>query len=198
VSNPTCSATSTRSPGKPPPPSGSSSVRDQLRDELVTPTTPLAFDAGGAARIKGWRESSESGSAAFNRRVGNPETLHIAAENGPTLSSWRAKVLLSEGGYRFTGRVRTHNLVTNQVARGGVTLRVSGERAAPIITAAEDWTTLSYDFEVSGLLDTELVCELRASGGSVTFDAASLKLVRLDKGNRPVPDSIKPAEPRSP
>jgi hypothetical protein len=174
------------------------SVRDQLNDELITPTTPLTFDTTGSARIKGWRESSESGSAAFNRRIGTPETLHIAAENGPTLSSWRTKVLLSEGSYRFTGRVKTANLLTNQVTRGGVTLRISGERAAPLITTADDWTTLSYDFEVSGLLDTELVCELRASRGSVTFDATSLKLVRLNSENRTSPLPTKPVDLRSP
>lgn len=164
------------------------SIRDQLHDELVAPTTPLAFDATGTARIKGWHESSESGAASFNRRVGsNLETLHISAQNGPTLSSWRTKVLLAEGSYQFTGRVKIDNLATNGVSRGGVTLRISGEREAPIITSADDWTTLTYAFDVSGLLDTELVCELRASRGAVTFDAASLKIVRRTNGDRSPP-----------
>lgn len=168
------------------------SVRDQLRDELVAPTTPLAFDTNGTTRVKGWRESTEGGTAAFNRRVGPIETLHISAESGYALGSWRTKVLLSEGSYRFTGRVKTDRLVTNGVPRGGVSLRVSGERTAPIISSADDWTTLSYDFDVPGLLDTELVCELRASRGAVTFDASSLKLVRLNHGS----NSIKAVKPQ--
>lgn len=155
------------------------SVRDQLHEELVAAVTPLAFDGNGTARLKGWRESTEAGNAAFAHRMGEPETLRISAENGYTLSSWRTKVLLAEGSYRFTGRVKTDRLATNGVPRGGVTLRVSGERAAPTIASAADWTALTYDFEVSGLLDTELVCELRASRGTVVFDADSLRLTRL-------------------
>lgn len=168
------------------------SVRDQLHEELVAAVTPLTFDGDGTARLKGWRESSEAGNAAFARRVGEPETLRISAENGYTLSSWRTKVLLSEGSYRFTGRVKTDRLATNGVPRGGVTLRVSGERAAPIIASAADWTTLTYDFDVSGLLDTELVCELRASRGTVVFDADSLRLIRLKAATSEPPKTSPP------
>lgn len=88
-------------------------------------------------------------------------------------------MLLEEGEYRFTGRLRTQDLhFDDNVTRGGVTLRISGDRTPRMLTQASDWTTFTYDFPVTGLTDIELLCELRASRGRVWFDIDSLKLIR--------------------
>jgi hypothetical protein len=87
--------------------------------------------------------------------------------------------LLEAGEYQFTGRLRAEDLqFDDNITRGGVTLRLSGDRAPRMLTEAPDWTAFTHDFSVAGLTDTELLCELRASRGRVWFDAASLKLVR--------------------
>ena len=109
-------------------------------------------------------------------------TLRISA--GPvTSASWRAKVLLIAGSYRFEGAVRT--AAVQPLAYGknkGAGLRVSTAKlAAPHqIIGDSPWKDLKVEFELSAPeTDVELLCELRASAGEAWFDAESLRLVRL-------------------
>jgi hypothetical protein len=151
------------------------SVREQLRDANM----PLAFDAKGVARLTGWKSSYDAGNPTFARDQGPPETLQISAAGNLAYGTWRTLVLLPEGDYQFTGRIRTQDLqFEDDVTRGGATLRLSGDRTARMISDASDWTSFLYDFSLSGLSDVELLCELRASQGRAWFDADSLKLVR--------------------
>ncbi len=162
------------------------SVRKQLRESLQEPVTPLRFGTDGTALLPKWQQSTESGNPAFQRRRSSEaETLRISTDQGYVLGSWRTRVLLDEGTYRFSGRVKTDRLSTNNVPRGGVTLRVSGEREVIMTAEARDWTMLTYDFEIQGLQDTELVCELRASRGSAMFDLGSLRLTRVNSKSGP-------------
>ena len=57
-------------------------------------------------------------------------------------------------------------------------LKISGERATNGITITREWKTLNYEFDVRGLEDVELICELRGAQGRGEFDARSLRLVR--------------------
>lgn len=151
------------------------SVRQQLADA----TMPLEFNAAGEAMLSGWRPSREAGNPGFPRSSRETETLRVSVEGGYAYGSWRTFALLEPGHYKFTGRVRTQNLATNNgVTRGGVSLRISGEREPVMIVDAPDWRTLHYEFDVNGLLDIELVCEFRASRGSAEFDRTSLQLIR--------------------
>jgi len=110
-------------------------------------------------------------------------TLHIRAEKGDVVASWRANVLLEEGRYRLQGLARTAQVtvLTNVVERGnGAGLRVSGSKRTQQIIGDAPWTQLEHEFEVmQGEDDKELVCELRARQGEVWFDAASLRLIRV-------------------
>jgi spore coat protein H len=149
-----------------------------VRQQLVDATTPLRFNASGEALLSGWRNSFESGRPQFPRSQGEPDFLRVSSPGSLAYGSWRTYVLLEEGRYQFTGRVQTDNLGTNNVSRAGVSLRISGEKEPVMTVNAPEWTTLSYEFEVRGLRDIELVCEFRASRGSAEFDRSSLKLVR--------------------
>jgi hypothetical protein len=150
------------------------SVQEQLQQTIV----PLKFDSSSVSKLTVWRYSTEAGSPSFDRRSGNPETLEIRA-GGYAYGSWRTDVLLAEGDYQFVGRVRGQGLrFDNNIARGGITLRTSGDRSPRMLTTAPDWTTFTYDFTITGVADTELVCELRASQGRAFFDVDSLRLIR--------------------
>ena len=155
---------------------------ESAREQLTEASTPVRFDTSGVAHLSRWRNSTESGSPGFARNQNGDDTLQITANGSQSYGSWRTQVLLNDGQYHLTGRVKTENLSTNRTTRGGVSLRISGDREPKMLVNAPDWTTLQYDFEVNGLLDMELVCEFRASQGSVQFDASSLKLIR--KGDR--------------
>jgi hypothetical protein len=43
---------------------------------------------------------------------------------------------------------------------------------------SEQWTTLSYEFDVHGIQDVELVCEFRGSQGKGMFNPESMRLTR--------------------
>jgi len=153
------------------------SVAQQLRHA----NDPLPFDVAGEAKLAGWRLQRDSGSPSFsnNARGKSPHLLEIRAAGSLAYGSWRTTVLLDRGEYQFVGKVQTEGLEAGPgVTHGGVTLRMSGERAAKMVLEAPGWTTLTYDFTIQGLADIELLCELRASKGRARFDADSLKLIR--------------------
>jgi hypothetical protein len=157
--------------------------------QLNEVNTPLPFDAAGEAKLSGWRSQRDSGSPSFspNPSRRNAQGLfEIRAAGAPAYGSWRTTVLLEAGEYLFVGKAQTDGLeIGPGVKRGGVTLRVSGERSAKMVTEAAEWTTLTYRFSMPAKVDMEMVCEFRGSNGRARFDADSLKLIRTSKTARP-------------
>jgi len=110
------------------------------------------------------------------------DALHIRT-TGQGIASWRAKVLLEPGKYRFQARVRTSGVVPIRDQKGeGVGLRISGSQQprSNYASGDTDWKDLRYEFTVPGGQDeVVLVAEMRASKGDAWFEAESLKLVRV-------------------
>jgi hypothetical protein len=165
-------------------------VRDRIvqrwigvSNQLKAEPTPLKF-SNGIAKLSGWREQNDPATATLDRPGnGGKTTLHIAAA-GHCTASWRAKVLLEGGRYRFEGLARCARLApTNDGPKGeGAGLRISGTTLPRANKLAGDspWQRLEFEFDVAPPLNSvELVCELRATAGEVWFDAGSLRLVRL-------------------
>jgi hypothetical protein len=89
-------------------------------------------------------------------------------------------VVLPPGRYLFEGRARTHGLVPANPREFGATLRIVGVKPTPQVVAEGDWKQVSFEFDVpSGGDQVELVCELTAIIGEASFDAKSLRLVKL-------------------
>jgi hypothetical protein len=152
-------------------------------EQLVTLTAPLKFDSEGVAKLTHWEGRRDGGNPSFDRIHFPRDTLQITADSGQAYGTWRTMVLLEDGEYRFEGRVKTMDLVLgSNVTRPGVTLRLSGERSATMHTDLSEWKTIHYDFNIAGITDVELVCELRAASGWAWFDVDSLRLVRKSKG----------------
>jgi hypothetical protein len=144
---------------------------------------PMKFDGSGIALLTDWRPKKDKGEPVQDQpKFQDKPTLHIRAEKGDVVASWRANVLLEEGKYRLQGLARTAlvTALTNVVERGnGAGLRVSGSKRTQQIIGDAPWTQLEHEFEVmQGGEDKELVCELRARQGEVWFDASSLRLIR--------------------
>ncbi len=153
-----------------------------VREQLAVATAPLPFDRSGVAKLTQWESNRDSGNPSFDRTHIPRDILQITASGGQAYGSWRTIVLLEEGEYRFEGRVKTQDLVLGRnVTRGGVTLRMAGERAATMHPVVSEWTPISYDFKVSGITDVELVCELRAASGWAWFEVDSLRLIRKNR-----------------
>lgn len=117
--------------------------------------------------------------AQQNSVDGRP-SLYIQA-GGLTSASWRAKVLLPRGAYRFEGTVRVKGVLP--LAYGshhGARLRVAGQKGENGLVAERSWTDMSANFTIDAESEeVELLCELRARGGEAWFDKGSLRLRQL-------------------
>jgi hypothetical protein len=165
---------------------------ESVARELQHPNQPLAFGTEKVAKLSGWRFKTGITRSAGGRRAreANRELLQVVARGTDSTGSWRTLVLLEDGHYEFSGKARTEGLTDTKGA--GVILRVSGEKSPKGISATNEWTVLSYEFDIRGVVDAELVCEFRGRQGLGMFEAGSLQLIRkgprLDKPELPEPD----------
>ena len=83
--------------------------------------------------------------------------LHVQV-NRPTLASWRARVVLPEGRYRFEASATAKG--ANGDPRAGAFLRVSGMQSPRTGPTDGEWTRHSVEFEIYEILqEVELLCE---------------------------------------
>jgi hypothetical protein len=120
---------------------------------------------------------------------GDKAALHIQA--GPvTSASWRSKVLVARGRYRFEGSVCVRGVEPLAYGRNkGAGLQVGGlRRLRPdALTGNQNWQPQQVEFQVTEPeSELELVCELRARQGEAWFAVDTLRLVQLpaDKGDK--------------
>jgi phage baseplate assembly protein W len=139
---------------------------------------PVQFE-NGVAKLPGWRVQNVQGVATLDKVADNGiSTLHIRVDQSVS-SSWRTRVLLDPGVYRFEGRIKTAGVAGYESSRGqGAGLRISQLRRPNRVTGDSDWKTVAFDFSVPDIREVELVCELAASRGEAWFDIASLKLIK--------------------
>jgi spore coat protein CotH len=155
------------------------SLSRQLSSTLTEPT----FASDGTLSLTGWRRSVRAGEPVFRQEKSpdgkTPGLLYITASNGSVSASWRTRVLLEEGSYRFEGRIRISDVKADPAE--GARLRISRGTGPHGLSGTKDWQNVSYSFEVpeSGG-EVEFVCELRASRGEACFDGSSLRLVRAE------------------
>jgi hypothetical protein len=153
---------------------------EQVLDQLENPEKPPAFDKDGMLRLAGWQFKRSSRSSINGRRARNDDRdcLEVRVTGGNWSSgSWRKLVLLDAGHYELSGLARVAGLPAG-ATNSGVILRVSGERDSSGLGTNAAWTRLSYEFELPGLVNAELICEFRGPEGNGVFDVSSLKLRR--------------------
>jgi hypothetical protein len=144
---------------------------------------PLQFE-NGVAKMAVWRAVDPPAGGGLEQAKAPDGRAALRINAGPvTSASWRTKVLLAAGRYRFEGEARTAGVKPLAFGKNkGAGLRVSvAKQSAPHQLAADSpWTKLNVPFELTAPeTEVELLCELRASAGEAWFDAESLRLVRL-------------------
>ncbi len=150
---------------------------------LFAPPKALTFQ-GGAVQVKDWQSEYDTNVAlrAPGQGANGKDALRIVAGES-TAASWRARVLLPAGRYRFEASVRTAGVVAMRDEVGeGAGIRISGarQRRENKLSGDTPWQKLQYEFDVAAPNDeVVMVCELRANKGQVWFDADSLRLVRV-------------------
>ena len=150
----------------------------------VPEPAPLKFDSC-VAKLAGWRTADPQGTAKLEqiKDADGKRVLHIRA-TGSTFASWRNKVLLKAGHYRFEGLARAAGVlpIKDDKKGEGAGLRISrAQQLRPNkLSGDAPWQKLEYEFEVAPPNDeVDLICELRATQGEAWFDLDSLQLVRL-------------------
>lgn len=175
-------------------------TRGRIRSRMATFNgeaykTPhaIAFDADGRSPVRSWTTSQEGDDVEFtDQKVDGRRILSIEVSGPGSYGSWRARLALPPGRYRFETRVKTTEVRgTDPTGRGrGAGIRISGNRRGAGLEGSNDWRTLRYDFAVpgeeggrrgmGGEQDAVLIAELRADSGVVEFDADSMVLSRIN------------------
>ena len=147
------------------------------------PMKPLKPAADGSFKLTQWESQADSGEPQMSDKAdrGGVKSLEINLDKpNRVVASWRSRVLLNAGKYRFEGKVATKDVVPLKEPTGeGAGLRISGSSRPNQLSGDSDWKKITFEFEVPAA-DTEvtLVCELRAEKGRAWFDLGSLQVVR--------------------
>lgn len=155
-----------------------------IADQLAIPEAVLlVFGTNDEVVVRNWRPKidKDKGPAVLGAAsVDGKPALKI--ETGPTgcIASWRARVALPPGKYRFAGRARVRGVVPRTSDIGaGAGLRISGGKRAAKLTGDTEWTDVDYAFALPQAGEVDLVCELRAEKGEASFDQGSLRVIRM-------------------
>ena len=153
--------------------------------QLALPEPSRLPFTNGIAHLGGWRAANPPDGGKLDRvSIEGRPSLYIQA--GPkTSASWRTKVWLEPGRYRFEARARAADVKALTFGRtSGVFLSVPGHngKGAPPLAGDHDWTLLRVEFELAKEEpEVELLCNLRAQAGEAWFDLESLRLVRVER-----------------
>jgi len=129
-----------------------------------------------------WSTNVDAGIVLMTREVDNKRpVLKIRhGDAGGCIASWRTRVALEAGRYRFRGRVKAEGLMPVDSPNVGISLRISGFHPAFQIVRDTAWRLVEFDFEVLRPGDDiDLVCELSTVLGAAWFDLSSLQLLQL-------------------
>ncbi len=125
---------------------------------------PLQFDGDGMARVSGWKPRGDRGDPELAHEEGEvlrdgPDVRRILRissrpDEDECVASWRTKVILPAGKYRFAGLVRTQGVRPLEGEEGegaypsGAGLRISGHHTGRKVLGDSDWRPFEFDFTV--------------------------------------------------
>lgn len=146
---------------------------------------PFLFDANGITVVPNWEERRET-NAKLERLApaGQPRSLSItAAPDGRTIASWRSRITLPAGTYRFAAMAKAENIQSTKDFSGlGAGLRISGRERTNSLVGTCDWKLISFEFTIDQpSQEVELVAELRGTSGTVQFKEDSLRIIKVRK-----------------
>ncbi len=161
-------------------------LRERIRERIAwcrsEPPTSSKAPFAGTAILADWKPWAEVPDTDLEKRV-RPDgqaVLFIAAHSPATCASWRTRLRLPAGNYRFEGEVATRGVRLVPEARDpGVGLRVVPARRGIGLSGTVGDTPMSHDFRVDHATEVVFVAELSGHAGSVEFLRDSLRVVRL-------------------
>ncbi len=155
----------------------------QIEQQLNAEPRHPEFSAQKIAELSGWYRKVDAGSPRLEQMNEAGKILLRIAAGESAVASWRVRVLLPTGKYRFEGKARSSGLVplSDKTPVGGG-LRISGSPRQNQLVGDTGWTILQHEFvKAAGEAPIELVCELRAKKGEILFDASSMRLIKVQE-----------------
>lgn len=130
-----------------------------------------------------WTPRPIAGATLECAKENDGRTVLLIGAEAAGSPSWRIKLELDPGRYRFEGSGRVAGVEALKTGQGeGAGLRVEG--LAPRenkLTGDAGWEKVAYEFEVApDKKAVELICELCAKKGEARFDLNSMRLVKPD------------------
>lgn len=152
---------------------------ESAKRQIVEPQPTLSFDPSGVFKPKDWQPRGGQqgiGSTLFGSRQEEGRSyLTIAARNGLANGSFRSRVVLGPGQYRFQSQAK----IVGGEPNAGICLRISGTRSPFLPLRGADWTLLQFTFVVEEeAAEIELVAEFSAGAGEAVFDLDSMALIK--------------------
>lgn len=146
---------------------------------------PLEFDENGQLALNDWHPESECEDAVIELVDLPEEKKAYSILCGPSeqcIASWRCKILLANGRYRFEAKLRLNDVEPLEDEKGtGAGIRISGLSRSNHAEGTAELQTVDFEFRVDeDVRDVIFVAELRAKRGQVWFDPESMRLTRLE------------------
>lgn len=144
--------------------------------------TPLEFNEEGLVELTDWYPHEPGDNKLEPVEVdGVAQYLIEVGESQQCLASWRQRVLLTQGRYRFEARLRTEGVEPIADDRGrGAGLRISGSHRDEELSGDSGWQAMSYEFAMGETVgEVELIAELRAAKGRLWIELP-LRLRKVD------------------
>jgi hypothetical protein len=153
------------------------SVADQLAGINVA---PLQLRSAETLRLTNWTSDLNRGLATFSREEqAGKRALHIRTGIGDSIGSWRQRLSLAPGSYRFQAKVQFASPNRGRPGTQGVAIRISGRSVPVREPGSGEWNSLEFQFSVrEGEEDVQLICEGRGPNVQAWFDLDSLVLRR--------------------
>jgi hypothetical protein len=159
-------------------------VNDRAKNiRAQLPPEPIRFNKEGWVLVENWDAKPDGTDSKLEKKdVAGRPCLSLAT--GPSKrcqASFRSRVRLGKGSYRFEAKVKPTGIVPLADGKAaGAGLRLSGGVRQNSASGTADWQALSHPFDVAeDLRDVELVIELRSTAGAALFDAGSLRVVKV-------------------
>lgn len=147
-------------------------------DEAANPPDSVLSEP---LHLTGWTARIQVGHPEFDKGAdeSRAHVLHISALHGKSSGSWRTRLQLEPGRYRFEAemRVRAEGEASQRIGAG---LRIAGGRPIREVSGSTEWQPIVYEFQVDESREIEFICELRALNAEVWFDAQRIHLARVD------------------
>ena len=156
----------------------------RLRLQLTKPESfPLQFNQG-SSNLAEWYPTDRATTLLMDEPVTADgfRALHIVAGK-TTSASWRTKVVLNKGAYRFEALAKLSGVVPKSFGQNqGAGLRIVNQsNPAYHFVGDSNWKELKIGFTVdTDGHEVELACELRADAGEAWFQIDALRLIKLE------------------